>query len=94
MAVRREVAVEVHQHVADRTVAAVPQVQHHVLGQRTDPVDLRRGLDQGRDRPDLPGVERPDHLDVRGRPLGVGVHRGTLGAPQPWAVDAGGRPAR
>ena len=46
VAVAGQVAAGPGEHVADPLVPAVPQVQHHVLGQRPYAVGLGRGLDQ------------------------------------------------
>ena len=64
MPVRRELPVQVDQHVAAGGVAAVAQVEHHVLRQGADPVGLRRPLDQPGHRADLLGAEGTDDLDL------------------------------
>ena len=44
--VTREVVSHPREDVAHRSVAAVPQVQHHVLGERAEPVPLGRRVDE------------------------------------------------
>ena len=66
------------QDVPDVDVAAVAQVQHHVLGQRTDPVGLGDLLDEQADVGDVGVVEAAQHLPLHVGRAGV-AHCPTLG---------------
>ena len=74
--------------VADVVVAAVLEVEQHVLGQGSDAVGAGDALDEGGDGVDLGVVEAPQHP-----PLDP-VHPATLGARTRAALDRCGRAGR
>ncbi len=55
-----QTAVGVREHMGGRGVAAVAQVQHHVLGERVRTVRVARGVGQRDDLGDVGGVEPAD----------------------------------
>ena len=91
-----EAAVGPCQHVPDVDVAAVPEVQHHVLGQRACAVGLGDLLDEHADLTHVGLVEMPEHLPlhVHAPTLRVGLAhgpgRGPYGGQPTGAGDGSG----